>query len=120
MGGLPEEGFIHKLIDTYRAKGATTVVCQEEETRNWFGSNVSSLEAWNCSRLKMFDFEALPTLKRVVAWFPDNVGDTERYFQRLRRLNQGLISSQWRVCELKGKPNGVGLPISIPSPFCFC
>jgi hypothetical protein len=27
VDGLPEEGFTRKLIDTYRAKGATKVVC---------------------------------------------------------------------------------------------
>jgi len=43
--GLPEEGFTPKLIDTYTGKRATSVVFQEEETRNWLGNNVSSLKA---------------------------------------------------------------------------
>jgi len=43
--GLPEEGFTPKLIDTYTGKRSMIVVCQEEETRNWLGDNVSSLKA---------------------------------------------------------------------------
>jgi hypothetical protein len=35
---LPEEGFTHRLIDTYWAKGTAIVVCQDEETRDWLGS----------------------------------------------------------------------------------
>jgi hypothetical protein len=66
VDGLADEGFTHKLIDTYRAKGATTLVCHDEETWNWLGSNVSFLKAWDCSRLKMFGFEGLLTYKRVV------------------------------------------------------
>ena len=34
--------------------------------------------------------DALPTYKRVVAWFPGHAEDTERYLLRFRRLNQGL------------------------------
>ena len=101
VDGLPEEGFTHKFIDTYRAKGATKMVCRGKETLNWLDSNVSSLEAWDFSRLKMFGLEALPAYKRGVAWFPGHARDKERYFQRFRRLNQGLNSSQWRVYERK-------------------
>jgi len=101
VDGLPEEGFTHKLIDTYRDKGATKVVCRGKETLNWLDSNVSSLEGWDYSRLKMFGLESLPAYKRVVAWFPGHTADTERYFRRFRRLNQGLNSGQWGVYERK-------------------
>jgi len=49
------------------------------------------------SKLKKVGLDALPTYKRVVAWFPDPVEDTGSYFQWLRRLNQGLDTSHWRV-----------------------
>lgn len=97
VDGLPEEGFTHKLIDTCRAKGATTSVCHDEETWNWLGRNISSLKTWDWSRATKFGLEALPTYRRVVAWFPGPAEDTERCFQRLRRLSQVLNSSQWRV-----------------------
>jgi len=73
--GLPEEGFTPKLIDTYTGKRATSVVFQEEETRNWLGNNVSSLKAWD-----LFGLEGLPTYKWVVGWFPGPVEDMEPYF----------------------------------------
>jgi hypothetical protein len=38
VDGLPEEGFTPKLIDTYWATGAATVVCRDEETKDWLGS----------------------------------------------------------------------------------
>lgn len=94
VDNLPEEWFTHKLIDTCRAKGATTMVCHDEG--GWLGNNVSSLKAWDCSRLKMFGLEALPTYNRVLAWFPCPAGDTVRYFQRIHRLNQVLNSSKWK------------------------
>ena len=49
----------------------------------------STLIAWEGPRLKMVGLDALLTRRRVVAWFPGTVNDTGRYFQGLRRLNQG-------------------------------
>lgn len=77
------------------------MVCHDEETQNWLSSNVSPLTVWEGSRLKMAGLEALSIHKRVVAWFPGSAEDTKRYFQRLRRLNQGLNTSQWGVYERK-------------------
>lgn len=65
------------------------MVCHDEETQNWQSSNVSPLTVWEGSRLKMAGLEVLLIFKRVVAWFPGPAVDTGRYFQRLRRLNQG-------------------------------
>ena len=61
----------------------------------------------------MVGLDALPTYKRVVAWFPGPVEDTERYLLRLRRLNRGLDTGQWRVYERKEETNGVRLVLSI-------
>ena len=57
------------------------MVCEDEETRNWLGSNVSTLKACKGSRQKMVGLEALPTYKRVVAWFLGPTEDTKCYFQ---------------------------------------
>jgi hypothetical protein len=51
----------------------------------------------------------------VAAWFPGPVEDAERYFQRLGRLNRGLNTWQWRVCERKEEPNGFRIVLSIDS-----
>jgi hypothetical protein len=65
----------------------------------------------------MAGLEALPIYKRVVVWFPGSADDTERYFQRLRRLKQGLNTSQWSVYEHTVKPTGSALcPSSIHLP----
>jgi hypothetical protein len=56
--------------------------------------------------------DALPTYRRVVAWFPDPVEDTGNHFQRLHRLNQGLDTSHWRVYECKEELNGVCLALN--------
>jgi hypothetical protein len=69
--------------------------------------------AWESSRLKIMGLEALPTYKRVVAWFPGPVEDKGHYFQQHCRLNQGLDASHWRIYEHKKKPNGVRLWFSI-------
>ena len=57
--------------------------------------------------------DALPTYKRVVAWFPGPAEDAERYLLRLRKLNQGLDTKLWRVYERKEEPHGVRLVLSI-------
>jgi hypothetical protein len=112
---LPEEGFTHRLTDTYWAKGTAIVVCQNEETRDWLGSKVPTLKASEGCRLKMVGLDTLPTYKRVVAWFPGPLEDTERNFRQLCTLNQGLDTSHWRVYELKKYPSGVCFMPSIDS-----
>ena len=69
------------LIDTYWAKGAAIMVCQDKETRDWLGSKVPTLKAWKGYRLKMVGLDALPTYKIVVACFLGPQEDTECYFQ---------------------------------------
>jgi hypothetical protein len=113
VDGLPEEGFTPRLVDTYWAKGAAILVCQDQETSDRLAARVPTLVAWECSRLKMVGLDALRTYKRVVAWFPGPVEDTERYFQQLCRLNQGLNTGHWRIYKRKEEPNGVCLVLSI-------
>ena len=59
------------------------------------------------------DLDALPSYRRVVAWCPSRAEDAERYLLRLRRLNQGLDTSYWRVHdERREESNGVRLVLS--------
>jgi len=53
----------------------------KKPTTGWLAGKVPTLRAWEGSRLKMVGLDALPTYKRVVAWFPGPVEDMERYFQ---------------------------------------
>ena len=69
--------------------------------------------AWVGSRLKLVGLDALPTYKRVVAWFPGPEEDAERYLLWLRRLNQGLDTRQWRVYERGEESNMVHRVLSI-------
>jgi hypothetical protein len=110
---LPEEGFTPRLVHSYLTKGAAIMVCQDEATRDWLTSRVPNLEAWEGSRLKIVGLDALPSFKRVAAWFPGPVEDTEQYLTRLCRLNRGLDIGQWRVYERREDPNRVRLVLSI-------
>jgi hypothetical protein len=110
---LPEEGFTPRLIDSYWTKGAAITVGCNVTTRDGLTSKVPTLEVWEGSRLKVVGLDALPTFKRVEAWFPGHVQDTELYFLRLCRLNRGLDTRQWRVFERREDPNGVRLVLSI-------
>jgi hypothetical protein len=65
----------------------------------------------------MVGLDALPTYKRVVAWFSGPVEDSERYFQCLHRLNQGLDTRHWKVYERREKPNGGRLVFSTDTTF---
>ena len=49
MCELPEEEFTPR--PTYWAKEVAIMVCQDKETRDWLGSKVPTLTAWEGSRL---------------------------------------------------------------------
>ena len=115
VDGLPEEGVTPRLVDSYWAKGAAIMVCQDTDTKEWLESHTPTMEAWEGSRLKVVGLDALPTYKRMAAWFPGPVEDTERLFLRLRRLNRGLNTETWRVYERREEPNGVRLVLSVDS-----
>jgi hypothetical protein len=112
---LPEEGLTPRLVDSYWTKGAVIMICQDDATRDWLTSKFPTLEAWTGSRLKVVGLDALPTFKKVAAWFSGPVEDTERYFARLRRLNRGLDTGQWKVYQRSEDPNGVSPVLSIDS-----
>lgn len=78
------------LGDTYWAKGAPIVVCQDKENQDWLNSKVLVMKAWKGSRCKMVGLEVLLIYKRVAAWFPGPLEDAKRLFQRHRRLNRGF------------------------------
>ena len=112
---LPEEGFTPRLVDSYCAKGAAIVVCQDMDTKECLEGQAPTMEACEGSRLKVVGLDALSTYKRMVAWFPGPVEDTERLFLRPRRLNRGLNTENWRVYERMEEPNGVRLVLSVDS-----
>ena len=55
------------------------MVCHDIMTKDWLAAKVATLAAWEGSRLKVVDLDALPTFKKVVAWFPGPAGDMERF-----------------------------------------
>jgi hypothetical protein len=59
--GLPEQGFTPRLVNTYWAKGAAIMVCQDQDTCDWLARLVPTLVAWEGSRFKIVGLEALPT-----------------------------------------------------------
>ena len=89
------------------------MVCHDELTKDWLVNRVPTLLTGEGSRLKLVGLDALPTYRRDVAWFPGPAEDAERYLLRLRRLNQGLDTRQWRVYEHREEPKGVRLVLSI-------
>ena len=89
------------------------MVCKDESTKDWLAARVPSLAAWEGSRHKLVGLDALPTYKRVVAWFPGPADDAEWYLLWLCRLNQGLDTRHWRVYERKEESNRVRLVLSI-------
>jgi hypothetical protein len=89
------------------------MVCHDEQTKEWLAARVPTLAAWDDSRLTTVELEGLPTYKRVLAWFPGPVEDTERYMTPLCRLNRVLDPKHWRVYERREETNGVRLVLSI-------
>jgi hypothetical protein len=68
------------------------MVCHDEATKEWLTAKAPGMVAWESSRLEVVRLDALPTYKRVVAWFPGPAVPTERYLLQLHRLNQGLVT----------------------------
>jgi hypothetical protein len=87
------------------------MVCHDEMTKDWLAARVPTLMAWEGSRLKIVGLDALPTYKRMVAWFPGPVEDTEQYLLLLHRQNQD--TRHWRVYKRKEEPDGIRLVLSI-------
>jgi hypothetical protein len=110
---LPEEEFTPGMADSYWDKGAVIMVCQDQETCDWLAGLMPNMMAWEGSRLKVVGLEALPIFKRVAAWIPGPVEDTDMFLRRLRRLKQGLETVHWRVYERREESNGVRLVLSI-------
>ena len=110
---LPEEGFNPRLVDSYWAKGAAIMVCLDESTKDWLAAQVTNLVAWEVSRHKKVGLDAIPTYKRLVAWFQGPAEDVERYLLWIHRLNLGLYSGHWRAYERKEEPNGVRFVLRI-------
>jgi hypothetical protein len=110
---LPREAFTPGLVESYWAKGAAIMVCQDQETCDWLTGSVPNMRAWEGYRLKVVSLENLPTFKRVATSIPGPVEDTDTSLQRLRRLNRGLETAQWRVNESKEEISGVQLLLSI-------
>jgi len=110
---LPEEGLTSRLVDSYWAKGVAIMVCHNQATKDWWTAMVHTLTAWEGSRLKLVGLDALPTYRRVVAWFPGLAEDAEWYLLWLCRLNQGLDNRYWRVYERGEESSGVRPMLSI-------
>ena len=96
---FPEEGFTSRLVDSYWAKEAATVVCQDELNKDWLDARIRTLVGWEASRLKIMGLDALSIYKRVVAWFTGHEEGAERYLLRFRKLNQGLDTKHWTIYE---------------------
>jgi hypothetical protein len=71
-------------------------------------SNNKRVVAWFPGHLN-----ALPTCKIVVDYFSSPVEDMGCYLRRVRRLNRGFCTNNWRVYELKEESSGVRLVLSI-------
>jgi hypothetical protein len=84
------------------------MVCQDQETCDWFARSVPALTAWEGSRFKVVGTDSLPTFKRDTAWFLGPLEDMETLFRHPRRLNQG----SGRSISARRNPHGVQLVLS--------
>jgi hypothetical protein len=66
---LPEEEFTPRVGESYWAKGAAIMVCDDEATRDWLATKVPTLAACMGAWLKLVGLEDFLTYRRVVAWF---------------------------------------------------
>jgi hypothetical protein len=89
------------------------MVCHDKATKEWLTAKAPGMVAWESSRLEVVGLDALPTYKRVAAWFPSPAVPTKQYLLWLHRLNRGLVTRNLRVYERKDETNGVRLVLRI-------
>ena len=89
------------------------MVCHDEMSKDWLTARVPTLVVWEGSRLKIVGLDALPTYKRVVAWFLALQRMWSGTCCSFCRLNQGLDTRHWRVYKHNKEPNGVCLVLRI-------
>jgi hypothetical protein len=75
---LPEKGLTPRLVDSYWAKGAAIMVCQDKATKDWLAVRVPTLSVWEDSRLKLGAWMLSPP---TGGWGPG--------FLALRRMRNG-------------------------------
>jgi hypothetical protein len=112
VDGLPEEGFTPQLLDTYWSKGVMIMVCQDQETCDWFAGSAPALTVWEGSRFNG-EYGCPAYLQESHCVFLGPLEDMETLFRCLRRLNQGLETRQWWIYECKEEPQWVRLVLSI-------
>ena len=112
VDGLPEEGFTPRLVDSYWSKGAAAMVCQDEPTRDWLADKISTMTAWEGSRLKVVSMDALPTFKSGGLVSGPRGGHGAASFAA-PQAEPGLDNRNWRVHERKEEAKGVHLVHSI-------
>ena len=88
-------GMKTKSVETSYIAEIWLVLTSITPTRDWLADKIPTVTAWVGSRLKVVSMDALRTFKRVAAWFPGQMQDTERLLTRLRRLNRGLDTRNW-------------------------
>jgi hypothetical protein len=113
VDGLPEKVFTHRLVKTYKAKGAAIMVCQNHETREWLVWLVPNITTWESFTFNVVGLKALLTYKRIVAWFPDPVKNTETLFMCRGRLNWCLGTAHRRTHVRREEPNMFRTVLSI-------
>jgi hypothetical protein len=95
VDGLPV--FTHSLVETYWAKVAAIVVCQNYEAREWLVWLVPSMTAWEGLKFHVVGLDSLLTYKRILAWFPDPVKNMETLLRCRGRLKWCLGPAHWRT-----------------------
>jgi hypothetical protein len=118
VDGLPEEvESVPRFVDCYLTKGAAVMVCEDESSKDWLAAQIPDLVLREGgSRLKIVGMDALPTYKRMLAWFSGPPVENDVLLRRLRRQNDGIDTRQWRVYERRAEPRGVRLVLSMDSP----
>jgi len=95
-------GMNTKYVETLYIAEIWLVLTSNTPTSDCLADKIPTVTAWEGSRLKVVSMDALRTFKRVAAWFPGPVQDTERLLTRLRRLNRGLDIRNWEVLRAQG------------------
>ena len=92
MDEFPEKEFTPRLTDTYWAKGAAYVLCQNQETQDWLHSKVPEMKAGKAPHTHTM--VGMEVLVIMAAWFLSPPQDTKCLLQCLCRLNQGPNTGQ--------------------------
>lgn len=106
IDALPEEAQVPRF-DEFKLseQGIIMVTCCDSYSKEWLTSGVGMLSPFKGTALQILEGEALPKLRKMVAFVPGAPVDRATILQRIKRSTPGLQTGTWKIRDVITVPN---------------